>query len=146
MTDRLRGHAVDVDIPADFPLLVMDSVLIGQVLVNLLDNACKYAPAGSQVSVAGRVEGQQVLVSVRDSGPGIPEEDLERVFDKFYRVQRPTQALGTGLGLSICKGIVEAHGGRIWAENNPTQGLAVVFTLPYLRETVLQKGLENDGE
>jgi two-component system sensor histidine kinase KdpD len=74
----------------------------------------------------------QVAVLVSDQGIGIPEEDLERVFDKFYRVNHPNQVTGTGLGLSICRGIIEAQGGKIWAQNNPDQGVTITFTLPVL--------------
>jgi two-component system sensor histidine kinase KdpD len=101
-----------------------------QVLVNLLDNALKYSPPGSPLDIVARradgsAEGQTegwVEVAVADRGLGIPPEDLTRIFDKFYRVQRSgarSGPNGTGLGLSICQGIVEAHGGRIWAENRP---------------------------
>jgi two-component system sensor histidine kinase KdpD len=69
-------------------------------------------------------------VSIRDSGIGIPPQDIHRIFDKFYRIQHKKQVVGTGLGLSICKGIVEAHGGRIWAENNPDRGVTLTFTIP----------------
>ena len=104
-----------VDVPADMPLVPMDFVLMVQVLVNLLDNALKYSPPGTPIEVRAQVEGAEARIQVADRGVGIPPDDLERVFDKFYRVQRPGQMGGTGLGLSICKGIVEAHGGRIWA-------------------------------
>jgi two-component system sensor histidine kinase KdpD len=75
-----------------------------------------------------------VEISVRDHGIGIPVDDLERIFDKFYRVQRQKSIAGTGLGLSICKGIIEAHGGRIWASNNSDDGMSITFTLPKPKE------------
>ncbi len=97
-------------------MISADFVLIVHVLNNLLDNALKYSSKESPLEVRARQAANQVQIAVLDRGIGIPEEDLEKVFDKFYRVQRPEQVTGTGLGLAICKGIVEAHGGRIWAE------------------------------
>jgi two-component system sensor histidine kinase KdpD len=127
---RLCDHPTSINIPPNFPLVSIDAVLIGEVLTNLLDNACKYSPPGSPIKISAKSVQNQVLIAVKDCGIGIPPEDLERVFDKFYRVQRPNQMAGTGLGLSICKGIVESHGGRIWGENNPDQGATITFTLP----------------
>jgi two-component system sensor histidine kinase KdpD len=144
MTDRLHNHPLRTAIPEEFPLVSMDAVLIGQVLANLLDNASKYSPPDSPIVITARLnepvedsEKPAIAVSIRDDGHGIPEEDLERVFDKFYRssgahreAHQPAQVVGTGLGLSICKGIIEAHNGRIWIANNPDQGVTVTFTLP----------------
>ena len=107
-----------------------DFVLIVHVLNNLLDNALKYSPKDSPLEVRAQNEMNQVYISVLDRGIGIPQDDLERVFDKFYRVQRPEQVTGTGLGLAICKGIVEAHGGRIWAEVRAGGGTCVTIALP----------------
>jgi two-component system sensor histidine kinase KdpD len=112
------------------PLLSADFGLIVQVLVNVLDNALKYSPAGSPAEISAREVGRQVEIAVADRGLGIPPQDLVRVFDKFYRVQRPDNATGTGLGLAICKGIIEAHGGRISAENRPGGGTIIRLTLP----------------
>lgn len=123
-------HAIQIKVPMDLPLVSIDAVLIAQVLTNLLDNACKYSTPGSPITVTAAVRRDQAVFSVRDCGVGIPEEDLERVFDKFYRVHRQETISGTGLGLSICRGIVEAHGGRIWAKNNPDQGVTIAFVLP----------------
>lgn len=123
-------HRVKVQIPDDLPLINLDAVLIAQVLVNLLDNASKYSSSGDPISISAKVVRDSLEVAVKDCGMGIPQEDLERIFDKFYRVQRQEAIAGTGLGLSICKGIIEAHGGRIWAENNLDKGLKVTFTLP----------------
>jgi two-component system sensor histidine kinase KdpD len=101
-----------------------------QVLVNLLDNAIKYSLPQAPVEIAARISGAYLEIEVRDRGTGIPREDLSRVFDKFYRVQRPDNVSGTGLGLSISKGIVEAHGGFIAAENRPGGGTIVSVGLP----------------
>ena len=99
-------------------------------LNNLLDNAIKYSLPDSPLEVEARQEGQEVRLSVLDRGIGIPTEDLDKVFDKFYRVQRPEHVTGTGLGLAICKGIVEAHGGRIWAEQRDGKGTRITIGLP----------------
>jgi two-component system sensor histidine kinase KdpD len=101
-----------------------------QVLVNLLDNAVRYSPPDSSIEVRARVDGSELQIQVADRGTGIAPADLERVFDKFYRVQRPGSVSGSGLGLSICKGIVEAHGGRIWAQNREGGGTLVTLALP----------------
>jgi len=130
LDERLRGRTLHVDVPSDLPLVPMDFVLMAQVLVNLLDNALKYSPASAPIDVWARADDSQAVIEIADRGIGLPREDLERVFDKFYRVQQPGQVTGTGLGLSICKGIVEAHGGRIWAQNRPGGGTLVTVALP----------------
>jgi two-component system sensor histidine kinase KdpD len=127
---RIGNRTVDVRLADDLPAIPMDLVLMTQVLVNLLDNAHKYAPAESVIEVGASVDGEWLTLEVSDRGPGVPEQDLKRVFDKFYRIPIPEGAGGTGLGLSICKGIVEAHGGRIRAENRTGGGLSIVIRLP----------------
>jgi two-component system sensor histidine kinase KdpD len=112
------------------PLIPMDLVLMIQVLVNLLENSLKYSPPGSPIEIVASTDSSWLLLEVADRGPGVPEQDLKRVFDKFYRIPIPEGAGGTGLGLSICKGIVEAHGGRIAAENRTGGGLSIVVRLP----------------
>jgi two-component system sensor histidine kinase KdpD len=128
--ERLEGRQVAVHVRPGQALVPMDMVLILQVLANLFDNALKYSEPGTPVEVQATVAGAEGQISVADRGVGIPPEDIERVFDKFYRVQRPGAAGGTGLGLSICKGIVEGHGGRIWAEPRAGGGTIIRFTLP----------------
>jgi two-component system sensor histidine kinase KdpD len=127
---RSRQRPIETDIPPDLPMVPVDFVLIVQVLANLLDNAMKYSPVDLPIRILAREDGQEVCVSVSDQGPGIPTTDLDRVFDKFYRIDRQGAATGTGLGLSICRGIVEAHGGRIWAASGPHGGATVTFALP----------------
>ncbi|MDA8231622.1 MAG: sensor histidine kinase KdpD [Magnetospirillum sp.] len=131
-----RSHTIRVDIAADMPLLCVDAVLMEQVFFNLLDNACKYAPAGTTVKVWAVKTRDHIAVEVTDQGPGIPPEDREKVFDMFYRVQQAdNQTAGTGLGLAICRGIVEAHGGTIRAEAGMHgEGTAIVIHLPLPRE------------
>jgi len=129
---NLAGHRVEVDLAPDLPRLDVDPVLIGQALVNVLENAAKYAPAGSTIRIEGRRSGATVDLSVLDEGPGIPPAEREKVFDLFYRVtegdRRPT---GTGLGLAIVKGFVEAHGGVVRALAGPDgRGTRIEMELP----------------
>jgi two-component system sensor histidine kinase KdpD len=130
LDDRLKERQVQIDIEEGLPLVPMDFVLIVQVLVNLIDNALKYSPLDLPIEVRAGRNVSTVFASVSDRGVGIPAGDLEHIFEKFYRVQRPEMISGTGLGLSISKGIVEAHGGRIWAENRLGGGTTISFTLP----------------
>jgi two-component system sensor histidine kinase KdpD len=127
---RLEGRPVRIDLPEDAPLVKLDAVLIEQVLMNLLENALKYTPAGSAIEIAARVGAGEVEVSVADEGPGIPRGLEERLFDKFYRASPERAQSGVGLGLTICRAIVEAHGGSIRAENRYPHGAAFRFTLP----------------
>ena len=127
---RLGQREIELQLPDGLPLVRMDMALMTQVLVNLLDNALKYSPPESSITLAARVEDALLTMEVADRGPGVPDADLHRVFDKFYRVPVPEGAGGTGLGLAICKGIVEAHGGKIRAENRAGGGLRVIVTLP----------------
>jgi two-component system sensor histidine kinase KdpD len=135
LASRLDGHPIHVEVEPDLPLVPVDYVLIAQVMVNLLDNAAKYSPDEGPLDILARTQqypdgSAWVEVEVADRGPGIPEEDLDRVFEKFYRVKRFENVVGTGLGLSICKGIVEVHGGKIWADNRPEGGGRFIFSLP----------------
>lgn len=128
--DKLfEDHPLKTHLPDDLPLVPIDAILIEQVLVNLLENAVKYNPVGSPITLSASAYGQEVLVEVADQGAGIPLGEEERIFDKFYRV-RPYTGSGVGLGLAICKAAIEAHGGRIWAENTPNGGAVFRFTLP----------------
>ncbi|MDP2754495.1 MAG: ATP-binding protein, partial [Nitrospirota bacterium] len=129
---RIGNRSVEIRLADDLPLVSMDLVLMTQVLVNLLDNAHKYASAESIIEVSATTDNGWLSLEVSDRGPGVPEQDLKRVFDKFYRIPIPEGAGGTGLGLSICMGIVEAHGGRISAENRTGGGLRIVIRLPIM--------------
>ena len=123
-------HRLELDVPDDLPLVPVDHALMEQVFTNLIGNSIKYAPPNTTVHVRAHAQADHtLLVQVSNKGPHVPEEHLEHIFDKFYRVTAADRVTGTGLGLSICKGIVEAHGGRIWAENLP-DGFAFNFTLP----------------
>ncbi|MBI3914954.1 MAG: DUF4118 domain-containing protein [Chloroflexi bacterium] len=126
---RVNGRAVQVTVDSDVPLVSFDFVLIEQVLLNLLDNALKFSPLDSPISIRARRNETGVQVSVVDCGIGIPANESQRVFEKFYRLPQ-NGAPGSGLGLAICKGIVEAHGGAIWAEPRAGGGTNLAFTLP----------------
>jgi two-component system, OmpR family, sensor histidine kinase KdpD len=123
---------IEVRIPETVPLLYVDPVLIEQVLVNILDNATKHSPPGGRIEIAAALEGDEASVRVSDEGPGIPADARETVFDVFYRVRAgDQQTAGTGLGLSICRGLIEAHGGRIEALPGPGgQGTTIAFRIP----------------
>ncbi len=123
----LKNRQVNVEISPKIPLVPLDFVLFSRVLVNVIDNALKYSPPEKPIEIRARVSKQDLEISIADRGEGIPVDDLERIFDKFYRVQRPDNVSGTGLGLSICKGIVEAHNGCIRAENR--RGGGAIFTI-----------------
>jgi signal transduction histidine kinase len=127
-----RDIALDVDAQDDLPRISADPVRMAQVLDNLLSNAMRYTPRGGRIHLAARqVDGELRLV-IQDSGPGIPPEDLARIFDRFYRADKSRQRNegGSGLGLAIARSIVEGHGGRLWAENAPTGGARFVIALP----------------
>jgi two-component system sensor histidine kinase KdpD len=129
LAKRLADRRVTTRVPPDLPLVAIDDVLIEQVLVNLLDNAIKYTPAGSPITIIATATDRAVTVEIADRGPGLPRGEEDRVFEKFYRGQ-PAGGRGAGLGLAICQGIVKAHGGHIWAQNVPEGGVAFLFTLP----------------
>jgi two-component system sensor histidine kinase KdpD len=127
----LARHHVEVDLAGNLPMLRLDPVLFEQVLFNVLDNAAKYAPAGTEVRVSARREGDTIRIKVMDEGEGIPPEDLDLIFDKFYRVHAgDSRRAGTGLGLAICRGFVEAMGGTITAGNRQDRRGAV-FTMAF---------------
>src|SRR6202166_79843 len=130
MHGALLRHVVDVHIPRDLPLVRFDALLIERVLVNLLENASKYTPPGSNVTVVAEVIGDRLSVSVSDNGPGLPAGREEAVFQKFTRGVRESATPGVGLGLAICRAIVESHQGRIVGANRPGGGARVTFTLP----------------
>ena len=129
--EQLQGRPLDIRIADNLPLIRGDCVLLGQVLINLIDNAAKYSPPGGQIEIRAEILDHSLLVTIADRGLGVPASDLAKVFDKFYRIQHEAGTIpGTGLGLPICKSIVEAHGGRIWAENRDGGGTMFKFSLP----------------
>jgi len=126
----LRRHRVRIELPESLPLLRIDGRLIEQVLENLLDNASKYTPAGSEIRISAQVLSRQVEVSVEDDGPGLAVADPEILFEKFQRGAPEGAVGGIGLGLAICRTILALHKGRIWAENRAPHGTAFRFTVP----------------
>lgn len=129
MKHLAEDHKLVIDVPESLPLVPMDFVQMEQVFTNLVSNSLKYAPVNTVVCIHARVQGDSIHVQVSNQGPQVPPEDLERIFDKFYRITAADRVTGTGLGLSICRGIIEAHGGKIWAKNL-SNGLAFNFMLP----------------
>jgi two-component system, OmpR family, sensor histidine kinase KdpD len=130
---ELEHHSVHVEIPIDYPLLQLDGLLMEQVLVNLLENAARYTPAGTQIDICARREGTYAEIRVTDNGAGLPTGSEARVFDKFFRGSTTPTAdgrRGAGLGLAICRGIIQTHGGNIIARNRPGGGAEFVISLP----------------
>ncbi len=130
LDDRMREHPVEVKLAPDLPLVPIDAVLLEQVFINLLENAVKYTPTGTGVEITAEALPGAVRVTVADHGPGLPPGEEARIFEKFYRGAGAEPGKGIGLGLTICRGIITAHGGRIWAEAPPGGGTRIHFTLP----------------
>jgi two-component system sensor histidine kinase KdpD len=130
LEERIGKKPIVVNVPDGITLVSLDFTLFGQALLNVIDNAVKFSPNDTQIDIEVRQSNNEICIQIGDRGIGIPEEDLERVFDKFYRVSRPDSVKGTGLGLAISKGIIEIHGGRINASNRPEGGTLIKITLP----------------
>jgi two-component system sensor histidine kinase KdpD len=126
----LASHAIRIDLPQELPLVEFDAVLIERVLCNLLENAAKYTPAQSEIRIEARTQGSELQISVADNGPGLAPGSEETIFEKFARGERESATPGVGLGLTISRAIVEAHRGRIWAENISAGGARFVVALP----------------
>jgi signal transduction histidine kinase len=127
--------------------ICLDPTRIMQVVRNLLGNALKFSPQGASVEINARRQGGSLIVSVSDEGPGIPENEVESIFDKFIQSSKTsTGAGGTGLGLAICREIVAGHGGRIWAENKAGIGAVFFFTIPLAESNVTAIQEEVSGE
>jgi two-component system phosphate regulon sensor histidine kinase PhoR len=137
--ERLRpqidrsGLALELEIPADLPSVSADEGRIEQVLLNLVHNAIKFTPSGGRITISARAGAGGVEFRVEDTGSGIPEAELDRVFERFYKSDKARRSEGSGLGLAIAKHIVMAHGGTIRAERAPGGGAALIFTLPVAR-------------
>jgi two-component system sensor histidine kinase KdpD len=128
----LAGRRLHVLLAQDLPPISVDGMQLQQVLVNLLDNAIKFSPPGSPIRLTAALAGDSLEVRVTNSGEGVPPNELDRIFDRFYRVQseRSSGSPGTGLGLAICKGIVETHGGSILAQSVPGVETTILFRIP----------------
>jgi two-component system sensor histidine kinase KdpD len=129
-SQQLKGHSIVTHVQPELPFVPMDDLLIEQVLANLLENAAKYSPPGTPIELTAFANATILTVEVADRGPGLPQTDLNRVFEKFYRAANSSGRPGAGLGLAICRGIIELHGGQIEAENQPGGGTVLRFTLP----------------
>lgn len=129
------GHSIELQLADAVPPITVDAVRLHQVFDNLLDNALKYTPAGSQITIRTELAGAELEVRIVDNGPGIPAKDLPHLFERFYRIDkgRSREKGGTGLGLAIVKHIIQLHGGRAWAESTLGQGSTFVFSLPRQR-------------
>ena len=129
---RAPEHTIVAQLEKTLPKIKVESRRIRQVLDNLIDNAIKYSKEGTAVLIRGRQEGKELIISVKDQGIGIPTHELTRIFDRMYRIEQrlAPDVGGIGLGLAICKGLVEAHSGRIWADSEPGKGSTFYFTLP----------------
>lgn len=129
MRTQLQNHEMVVTLPNDLPLVPTDYIMMEQVFTNLLSNSIKYTRLHTPIGIHAAVDGDSLHVSVSNQSAAVPEEHLDRIFDKFHRITEVDRITGTGLGLSICKGLIEAHGGRIWAQNEPN-AFVIHFTLP----------------
>jgi two-component system sensor histidine kinase KdpD len=130
-TAPARGdRPLRLDLPDKLPPVEVDYIEIAQVLINLLENAAKYSPKGSSITLTLRQRANEVEIDVRDEGVGLPAGEEERIFDRFYRVEARDRPIGSGIGLAVARGFIEAHGGRIWAERNSERGITVRLTLP----------------
>lgn len=129
---RARGHIIRSEVENGLPRVGIDAKRIRQVLDNILDNAIKYSEEGTEIVVSVVQQNRELRSSVSDQGIGIPVDDVTRVFERLYRVEHPAtrKRKGVGLGLAICRGLVEAHGGRIWIESVEGEGSTVCFTVP----------------
>jgi two-component system sensor histidine kinase KdpD len=145
MRSVLTGHQVQTRLAPDLPLVEMDAALIERVLANLLENAAKYTPPGSRIEISAQVREAQLQLSVADDGPGLPAGREETLFEKFTRAKSESSIPGVGLGLAICRAILEAHGGRIWAERSALGGAAFVLTLPLGQPPALPHEEEIEG-
>jgi two-component system sensor histidine kinase KdpD len=127
---KLADRPITISLPADLPMVPLDAALVEHIFINLLENSLKYTPPGSPLSISAIRKESEVEVEVADQGPGFPPDDLEKIFEMYYRGTTEIGQKGYGLGLSICRAIVQAHGGRIWAVNRAGEGAAIRFTFP----------------
>jgi len=135
--DILSHHHLKVELPPDIPLVNCDATLIERVLVNLLENAAKYTPQGTTITVTAVARPHMLTVTVFDEGPGLPRGQEQVLFEKFVRGQKESGTPGVGLGLAICRAIVEAHGGTIEAVNRVEGGASFAFSLPLSKPSVM---------
>ncbi|MBI4850496.1 MAG: DUF4118 domain-containing protein [Acidobacteria bacterium] len=139
-----RNHKIKVDIPETLPSVLIDFPMMTEVLTNLVENAAKYSPEKTEIKISAVRDEDQMIIQVKDQGLGIPSDDVNHIFDKFYRGSQSQYSEGTGMGLAIARGIAQAHGGKIWVETELGKGTTFHFTLPIdkkeLVETISTKG------
>jgi two-component system sensor histidine kinase KdpD len=128
LADHLKERPLELKIPPDLPLVPFDTLLMEQVFSNLMENALRHTPPGAPIEIEIKLQQSDVMIEVSDHGPGVPNHEEEAIFSKFTRSTHTR--IGAGIGLSICRAIIEAHGGRIWAENRPGGGAAFKFVIP----------------
>jgi two-component system sensor histidine kinase KdpD len=138
LTSRMANHPVSIKLPHDLPMVEIDGLLIERVFANLLENAVKYTPPGTPIEISAASEQNELVVTVSDQGQGIPAGEEKRIFEKFHRIVSEGNQGGAGLGLTICRSIVEAHGGRIWADNTSLGGAAFHFALPLTESPLIE--------
>ncbi|MDD4930249.1 MAG: sensor histidine kinase KdpD [Gallionella sp.] len=139
LNSRMSNHPVTVNLPRDLPLVEIDSMLVERVFANLLENAVKYTQPGTPIEISATGGSNELVVTISDQGRGIPAGEEKRIFEKFHRVASEGNQGGAGLGLTICRFIVEAHGGRIWADNLPSGGAAFHFALPLTEPPLIEQ-------
>jgi two-component system, OmpR family, sensor histidine kinase KdpD len=144
--DVLQDRPLRINVPASLPLVRADFALIEHVMINLLENAAKYSPPNSEIAFSALYSDEALLVTVADLSPSIPDTEREHIFSKFYRLHYSKDVSGTGLGLSICKGIVEAHGGKIWVDPSPEYGNRFTFSLPVSEQPPGESGVKEGVE
>jgi two-component system sensor histidine kinase KdpD len=135
-TSQMVDHPVSLNLASDLPTIEVDGVLIERIFANLIGNAVKYTPQGTPIEISATSGSGELIVTVSDHGPGIPDGEEKRIFEKFYRGSNAGNQEGDGLGLTISHAIVDAHGGRIWAENLLSGGAAFHFAIPLANATL----------
>ena len=131
----IKSKEIDLQVqaPHDLPAILVEADMIRRVVINLLENAVKFTPSGGKIWVEARQEEDFIIISVRDSGPGIPPEDKERIFNKFTRLNVSSSPRGLGLGLAFCRLAITRHGGRIWVDSEVGSGSSFNFILPTVK-------------
>jgi two-component system sensor histidine kinase KdpD len=139
---RLSRWRISLNLPPDLPLILVEPTLIVQILSNLLENAAKYTPPGTTITIGASAREEGIFISVADDGPGLPVGDPEQLFEKFQRGRSESNIIGVGLGLAICRAAARLHGGEIHAFNNPQGGARFEISLPVATQADVQPAME----